>query len=53
VNLTKVKSGMPMEILANTGQEKYFQISGVNGVFVGLWQKAIIWATPIRLAARK
>jgi hypothetical protein len=28
---------MPMKILANIGQEKYFQFSGVNGVFAGLW----------------
>jgi hypothetical protein len=42
-----------MEILANIGQEKYFQISGVNGVFAGLWVgKAIFGATPIHLAAR-
>ena len=26
-----------MEILANIGQERYFQISDVNGVFAGLW----------------
>jgi hypothetical protein len=26
-----------MKILANIGQEGYFQISGVNGVFAGLW----------------
>jgi hypothetical protein len=28
---------MPMEILANIGQERYFQISDVNGVLAGLW----------------
>ena len=33
---------MPMKILANIGQEKYFQFSGVKGVFAGLWvEKAI------------
>ena len=42
-----------MKILANIGQGKYFQISGVNGVFAGLWVgKEIFWATPIHLAAR-
>jgi len=42
-----------MKILANIGQEMYFQISGVNGVFAGLWVgKAIFWATPIHLATR-
>ena len=44
---------MSMKILANIGQETYFQISGVNNVFAGLWVgKAIFWATPIHLAAR-
>jgi len=44
---------MPIKILANIGQEKYFQFSGVNGVFAGLWGgKAIFWATPIHLATR-
>ena len=42
-----------MKILANIEQRRYFQISGVNGVFAGLWVgKAIFWATPIHLAAR-
>jgi len=42
-----------MKILANIGQERYFQISGVNGVFAGLWVgKVIFWATPIHLATR-
>jgi hypothetical protein len=32
-----------MKILANIGQERYFQISGVNGVFDELWVgKAIL-----------
>jgi len=45
--------GMPMKFLANIGQEKYFQFSGVNGVFAGLWVgKAIFLATPIHLATR-
>ena len=44
---------MSMKILANMGQEKYFQISGVNGFFAGLWVgKAIFGATPIHLATR-
>ena len=44
---------MSIKILANIGHERYFQISGVNGVFAGLWVgKAIFWATPIHLAAR-
>ncbi len=44
---------MSIKILANIGHEGYFQISGVNGVFAGLWvEKAIFWATPIHLAAR-
>jgi len=42
-----------MKILANIGQKRYFQISGVNGVFAGVWDgEAIFWATPIQLAAR-
>jgi hypothetical protein len=42
-----------MKILANIGHKKYFQISGVKGVFAGLWDgKAIFWATPIQLATR-
>jgi len=42
-----------MKILANIGQEKYFQFSGVNGVFsFFLVGKAIFWATPIHLATR-
>jgi len=44
---------MSMKILANIGQERYFQISGANGVFVGLWVgKAICWATLIHLTVR-
>jgi len=44
---------MPMKILANIGQERYFQISGANGVFAGLWVgKAIFGATSIHLTAR-
>jgi hypothetical protein len=40
-----------MKILANIGQKRYFQISGVNGVFAGLWVgKEIFWTTPIHLA---
>jgi len=42
-----------MKILANIGQEKYFQFSGVNGVFAELWvEKEIFWTTPIHLATR-
>ena len=42
-----------LKILANIGQQEYFQISGVNGVFSGLWVgKPILWATPIHLTAR-
>jgi hypothetical protein len=42
-----------MKILENIEQERYFQISGVNGVFAGLWVgKAIFWAISIHLAAR-
>jgi hypothetical protein len=26
-----------MEILSNIGEERYFQISGANGVLAGLW----------------
>jgi hypothetical protein len=45
---------MTIKILADIGQERYFQISGVNGVFAGLWVgKAIFGTTPIHLAARK
>ena len=44
---------MSMKILANIGQERYFQIPGVNGVFAGFWAgKAIFWATSIHLATR-
>jgi len=44
---------MSMKILAITGQERYFQISGVNVVFAGLWiGKAILWTTPTHLAIR-
>jgi len=32
-----------MKILAHIGKERYFKISGVNKVFVGLWvEKAIL-----------
>jgi len=42
-----------VKFLANIGREKYFQVSGVNGVFAGLWAgKAIFLATPIHLATR-
>ena len=42
-----------MKILANIGQERYFQISVVNGVFGRLWVgKANFWTTPIHLAVR-
>jgi hypothetical protein len=42
-----------MKILANIGQEGYFQISGVNGVFVGLWVgKTIFSVTLIHLTVR-
>jgi hypothetical protein len=37
---------MTIKILADIGQERYFQISGVNGVL-------IFGTTPIHLAARK
>jgi hypothetical protein len=44
---------MTIKILANIGQERYFQISAVNGVFAGLWVgKAIFGTTQIHLAAR-
>jgi hypothetical protein len=44
---------MPMKILANIGQEKYVQLSGVNGVFAEPWvEKAIFWAAPIHSVTR-
>ena len=44
---------MAMKILANIGQEKYFQFSGVKGVFAGLWvEKAIFGESPIQSATR-
>jgi hypothetical protein len=43
---------MTIKSFANIGQERYFQISGVNGVFAGLWVgKAIFGTTPIHFAA--
>ena len=44
---------MSIKILANIGQKRYFQFSGVNGVFAGLWVgKEIFRVTPIHIAAR-